>query len=81
MFAGTHGETWSASIGTLPYSEVDWLLPEVVRPARIADLHRGLLALARDSRASLFMVLQAGLAALLTRLGAGSDIPSTKGVL
>ena len=40
-----------------------------------ADLHRGLLALARDGQASLFMVLQAGFAALLTRLGAGTDIP------
>ena len=40
-----------------------------------AKLHRGLLALARDSQASLFMVLQAALAALLTRLGAGTDIP------
>ena len=40
-----------------------------------ADLHRRLLGLARDSQASLFMVLQAGLAALLTRLGAGTDIP------
>ena len=40
-----------------------------------AQLHRGLLALARASGASLFMVLQAGLAALLTRLGAGPDIP------
>ena len=39
-----------------------------------ADLHRGLLALAREGQASLFMVLQAGLAALLTRLGAGNDI-------
>ena len=40
-----------------------------------AKLHSGLLALARESQASLFMVLQAGLAALLTRLGAGTDIP------
>ncbi|HJW10587.1 MAG TPA: condensation domain-containing protein, partial [Albitalea sp.] len=39
-----------------------------------ADLHRGLVGLARASGASLFMVLQAGLAALLSRLGAGSDI-------
>ncbi len=40
-----------------------------------AELHRGLLALARRSGASLFMVLQAGVAALLSRLGAGEDIP------
>ena len=40
-----------------------------------ADLHAGLLRLAREGRASLFMVLQAALAVLLTRLGAGSDIP------
>ncbi|WP_264935944.1 condensation domain-containing protein, partial [Streptomyces sp. A012304] len=40
-----------------------------------ADLHTGLVRLARRSGASLFMVLQAGLAALLTRLGAGTDIP------
>ena len=40
-----------------------------------AELHRALLNLARDSQASLFMVLQAALAALLTRLGAGTDIP------
>ena len=39
-----------------------------------AELHRGLLGLARGHGASLFMVLQAGLAALLSRLGAGSDI-------
>ncbi|MFD7257553.1 amino acid adenylation domain-containing protein [Streptomyces sp. NPDC059874] len=39
------------------------------------DLHQNLKALARESRSTLFMVLQAGLAALLSRLGAGEDIP------
>ncbi|MFG6200614.1 amino acid adenylation domain-containing protein [Nonomuraea sp. JJY05] len=37
--------------------------------------HRALAALAREHRASVFMVLQAALAALLTRLGAGTAIP------
>ncbi|MFB7455143.1 non-ribosomal peptide synthase/polyketide synthase [Streptomyces sp. NPDC056188] len=40
-----------------------------------ADLHRGLTALAREHGVSTYMVLQAGLAALLTRMGAGTDIP------
>ncbi|MEU5427269.1 amino acid adenylation domain-containing protein [Streptomyces olivoreticuli] len=39
-----------------------------------AGLHRDLLRLADDSGASLFMVLQSALAALLTRCGAGTDI-------
>lgn len=39
------------------------------------DLHARLLDLARESRTSLFMVIQSGLAALFTRLGAGTDIP------
>ncbi|MBB3639130.1 non-ribosomal peptide synthetase, partial [Variovorax atrisoli] len=40
-----------------------------------AAIHRGLLNLARQERASLFMVLQASLATLFTRMGAGTDIP------
>ncbi|MFE7532427.1 condensation domain-containing protein, partial [Kitasatospora sp. NPDC057542] len=39
------------------------------------ELHAGLVKLARHTGTSLFMVLQAGLAALYTRLGAGTDIP------
>ncbi len=39
-----------------------------------ASLHQGLVRLARQAGASLFMVLQTGLAALLSRLGAGADI-------
>ncbi|WP_289009762.1 amino acid adenylation domain-containing protein, partial [uncultured Thermomonospora sp.] len=40
-----------------------------------AELHAELTKLARSSQASLFMVLQAALAALLTRMGAGTDVP------
>ncbi|MBE7246647.1 MAG: AMP-binding protein, partial [Actinomycetospora chiangmaiensis] len=39
-----------------------------------AELHGALAALARRHQASLFMVAQAALAGLLTRLGAGTDI-------
>ncbi|MGW0424957.1 amino acid adenylation domain-containing protein, partial [Streptomyces sp. NPDC003015] len=39
------------------------------------EVHRAAVALAGESRASLFMVLQAALAALLSRMGAGDDIP------
>ena len=45
------------------------------RSTSAQHLQQRLLALARDSHASLFMVLQAALAALLTRHGAGTDIP------
>ncbi len=44
---------------------------------QLADpqLHEAMAGLARDQHATVFMVLHAGLAALLSRLGAGTDIP------
>ncbi|MFJ6615919.1 amino acid adenylation domain-containing protein, partial [Streptomyces sp. NPDC091289] len=40
-----------------------------------AELHRRLEHLARENRSSLFMVVQAGLAALLAKLSGSTDIP------
>lgn len=40
-----------------------------------AAVHEGLRRAARGNEASLFMVLQAALAALLSRMGAGDDVP------
>ena len=77
-------EFWKEALGELP--EQIELPADRARPAVSshrgghvalgidAELHRGLATLARSSGASLFMVLQAGLAGLLTRLGAGTDI-------
>ncbi|MFF9899091.1 non-ribosomal peptide synthase/polyketide synthase [Streptomyces longispororuber] len=45
-----------------------------------ADLHRGIVELARSAGATPFMVLHAAMAALLTRLGAGDDIALGSGI-
>ncbi|MGP3972347.1 amino acid adenylation domain-containing protein, partial [Streptomyces sp. 6N223] len=45
-----------------------------------ADLHRAIFDLARSTGTTVHMVLHAALAALLTRLGAGTDIPIGTGV-
>lgn len=47
----------------------------VVRTDLDAGLHDDLLALAGEHQSTLFMVLHAGLVALLSRWGAGADIP------
>jgi len=44
-------------------------------PLADAALHAALTGLAREHQATVFMVLHAGLAALLSRMGAGTDIP------
>ncbi|MDQ1024654.1 amino acid adenylation domain-containing protein [Streptomyces umbrinus] len=40
-----------------------------------SDVHVSLASLAGESQSTMFMVMQAALAALLTRLGSGTDIP------
>jgi len=76
---------WTSQLDDLPGQldlPVDRQRPEV--PSRAGssvgfeipvELHARLVALARERGASAFMVLQAALATLLSRMGAGDDIP------
>nr|WP_052478143.1 non-ribosomal peptide synthetase [Kibdelosporangium sp. MJ126-NF4]CEL16415.1 Siderophore biosynthesis non-ribosomal peptide synthetase modules @ Bacillibactin synthetase component F [Kibdelosporangium sp. MJ126-NF4]CTQ90367.1 Siderophore biosynthesis non-ribosomal peptide synthetase modules @ Bacillibactin synthetase component F (EC 2.7.7.-) [Kibdelosporangium sp. MJ126-NF4] len=83
--AGRQLAHWTAALDGLPEEirlPVDHVRPRtaahrggVVPIPFDADLHRALLDLGRAHRATVFMVLHAGLTALLTRFGAGHDIP------
>ncbi len=53
---------------------------DVIRLNLDADLHRHLSELARTTDTTVFMVLQASMAALMNRLGAGTDIPIGSGI-
>ncbi|WBP87684.1 non-ribosomal peptide synthetase [Kitasatospora cathayae] len=76
---------WAEQLAGLPEElplPVDFPRPAVPSyrgatvPLRLdAETHRALAALARESGASPFMVVQAALAVLLGKLGAGTDIP------
>jgi len=82
--AGRQREFWRETLRELPERlslPVDRPHPTVpsyrgdVVPLQIpAHVHERMLQLARDGQASVFMVLQAALAGLLNRLGAGDDI-------
>ncbi|WP_185845807.1 non-ribosomal peptide synthetase [Kibdelosporangium aridum] len=84
--AGTGlAEYWSSALAGMPEQldlPTDRVRPVVssFRGASVgfvvsARTHARLVEVARERHATLFMVVQAGLAALLTRLGAGVDVP------
>ena len=79
-------EYWRQALAGLPEElALPFDRPRPARPSRrgnrirfqLADpeLHQALEALAREQQATIFMTLHAGLAALLSRMGAGTDIP------
>ncbi|MYW97930.1 amino acid adenylation domain-containing protein [Amycolatopsis rubida] len=75
---------WAAQLAGLPdvtTLPTDYPRPRAASPASRAarftipaPVHRQLTDLARRTSSTLFMVLNAGLAALLTKLGAGTDV-------
>ncbi|MGW6447413.1 amino acid adenylation domain-containing protein [Lentzea sp. NPDC055074] len=74
---------WTAELAGMP-EEIALPADRSVRSAGVreagavdfeVDAHGALVALARESRATLFMVLRAALAGLYSRLGAGEDVP------
>ncbi|HEV2254372.1 MAG TPA: amino acid adenylation domain-containing protein, partial [Streptosporangiaceae bacterium] len=79
-------EYWRQALAGLPEElTLPFDRPRPARPSRrggqirfqLADtqLHQALEALAREHQATIFMTLHAGLAALLSLMGAGTDIP------
>ncbi|MCW2609183.1 MAG: amino acid adenylation protein, partial [Cryptosporangiaceae bacterium] len=76
---------WRDALADLPEQlQIPTDRPRPAEPSRRGDhipfrldraLHQALNTLARDHRTTLFMVVHAALATLLTRLGAGTDIP------
>ncbi|WP_168712299.1 non-ribosomal peptide synthetase [Streptomyces sp. A1277] len=76
---------WQSALADLPeHLELPFDRPRPAHPsyrgAQIttdldAELHLALVELARTHQVTLFMVLQAGLAVVLSRSGAGTDIP------
>jgi nonribosomal peptide synthetase DhbF len=76
---------WSATLAglpeelALPFDRPRLAAPThrgaAVRAQLDAPLHAALLRLSREQHVTLFMVVQAGLAALLCRMGAGTDLP------
>jgi amino acid adenylation domain-containing protein len=77
---------WRQALAGLPEElALPFDRPRPAQPSRLGtdirwqlagpDLHAALADLAREHQATIFMVLHAGLAVLLSRMGAGTDIP------
>ncbi len=76
---GSGGSTWPACPGGLSFPRTGGVRRPVIAGGTVefhvdAGVHAALAGVARRAKATVFMTVQAGLAALLTRLGAGTDI-------